>query len=216
MTRRRAVAALIVALAVGASACAGGSDDESASDAGVPGTVDSAPTTEAEPADDDTSPTDAAGSAAPGPIGDGAGLSAADICERLAAESVTADLGVEIVAAEPQDSATPQCAYLYRTATGGVANATVALMRPDDVGGATGQAAFDAVVAVNESIAGDDADRQELDAGDGALRLSGAALHLGILRLGDHVFTLVVPAADTDADDVDRMIVTMATALGDR
>lgn len=147
------------------------------------------------------------------PDGAATTMTGAQICERLSAQAVANDLGVDVSLAEPADAETPQCHYLYASPSGGRSNVTVAAMRPADVGGATGQAAFDALVQINEAIAGDDAERQDIDAGDGAVRMSGAALHVGILRLGDHVYTLLVPAGDADADAVDRLIATMATTL---
>lgn len=204
MTRPRAVAmAVVVMVGIGASACSG-SDDEPNDTAARTVPTDTVAATSGNGDD----PGDTAGDVA-------ATMTGEEICERLSISSVSADLGLEILTAEPDDTDTPQCAYTYQTGTGGISNLTVAAMRPEDVGGATGQEAFDAVVEINQAIAGDDADHQVLDAGDGAVRLSGAALHLGILRLGDHVYTAIVPAADADADDVDRLIVSMATALAE-
>jgi len=138
----------------------------------------------------------------------------AEICERLTVDSVAADLGLDVVAAEPADTATPQCAYDYTNDSGMTSNLTVAAMRPEDVGGATGSNAFDLVVEINRGMGGDDTEEQRIDAGDGAIRLSGPALHLGVLRVGDHVYTLIVPAGDAETDAVDHLIGTMATTLG--
>lgn len=141
-------------------------------------------------------------------------LSAEVICERLTVASVTADTGLDIVRATPDDSATPQCAYEYTSETGGVSNLTVASMRAEDVGGLTGRDAFDFVVGINESIAGDGAETQEVSAGDAAIRITGASLHLGVVQVGERVLSLVIPVDDVESDAADSLIATMATTLG--
>lgn len=142
-------------------------------------------------------------------------LTGKQICERLTIASVAADTGLDVTTATPDDSSTPQCAYEFTRSSGGTSNLTVASMRPEDVGGLSGSAAFDYVVKVNKAIAGDTGvDEQEVAAGDAAIRLSGAALHLGVLQVGDQVLTLIVPADDVQTDAVDHLISTMATALG--
>ena len=140
-------------------------------------------------------------------------LSGEQICERLTMASVAADTGLDIVRATPDDDATPQCAYEYTSDTGGVSNLTVAAMRSDDTGGLTGSAAFDVVVQINESVAGDGAETQEVSAGDNAIRLSGTSLHVGVVQLGDRVLTVIIPVDDVNADEVDSLIATMATTL---
>ncbi len=140
-------------------------------------------------------------------------LTASEICERLTVASVAADTGLDVLRASPDDSSTPQCAYEYTDDTNAVSNLTVAAMRPEDVGGLTGSDAFDFVAQINESVAGDGADIQELSAGDAAIRISGTSLQLGVVQLGDRVFTLVIPADDVEADEVDRLIATIATTL---
>jgi hypothetical protein len=168
----------------------------------------------------DTSAVSTAGRSADGTATDessaesSATLSGAEICERLNIDSVAADLGLDVVAVEPDDTGTPQCAYDYTNASGMTSNLTVAAMRPEDVGGATGADAFDLVVDVNRGLGGDDTDVQEIDAGDGAVRMTGPALHFGVVRVGDHVYTLIVPAGDAEVDAVDHLIGTMATTLG--
>ncbi len=141
-------------------------------------------------------------------------LDAPTICKRLTIASVAADTGLDVVLATPDDSATPQCAYEYTNGTGGVSNLTVASMRSEDVGGETGRDAFDFVVQVNSAIAGDDAETQEVSAGDAAVRLSGSTVHLGVVQVGKRVLTVIIPVDDVESDAVDRLIGTMATALG--
>ncbi len=141
-------------------------------------------------------------------------LTATEICERLTVASVAADTGLDVLRASPDDSATPQCAYEYANDTGAVSNLTVASMRPEDVGGLTGSDAFDFVVQINESVAGDGADTQAVSAGDAAIRISGTSLQLGVVQVDDQVLTVIIPTGDVEADAVDRLIATMATALG--
>ena len=100
------------------------------------------------------------------------------------------------------------------TTPAAVSNLTVASMRPEDVGGLTGGDAFDFVVQINESVAGDGADTQEVSAGDAAIRISGTSVQLGVVQVGDQILTLIIPTGDVEADAVDRLIATMATALG--
>ncbi len=190
----RVVLAAVVIAVTALNAC--GSDD----DVGESSAVETIATT-ATPTDATDDPTDA--------------LSAEVICERLTVASVTADTGLDIVRATPDDSATPQCAYEYTTETGGgISNLTVASMRAEDVGGLTGRDAFDFVVGINESIAGDGAETQEVSAGDAAIRISGASLHLGVVQVGDRVLTLIIPLDDVGSDAADSLIATMATTLG--
>lgn len=141
-------------------------------------------------------------------------MGAADICERLTVASVAADTGLDISRAVPDDAATPQCAYEYVTDTGGVSTLSVASMRSQDVGGLSGSDAFDVVVDINETAAGDGAESQGLSAGDAAVRITGTSLHLGVLQLSDRVFTLIIPVDDVGPDGVDSLIATMATTLG--
>jgi hypothetical protein len=141
-------------------------------------------------------------------------LTAADICDRLSIDSVAADTGLDLVGATADDAATPQCAYEYTNDTAGVSNLTVASMRPEDVGGRTGSDAFEFVVGINAAVAGDEAESQEVSAGDAAIRFSGPMVDLGIVQVGDSVFTLIIPGGDVEPDAVDRLLTTMATALG--
>lgn len=205
---RRSALTAIVATAIVAGC---GSDDaaEPAGDtdtAGVSSTADDT-TVDSSSATSADTPANTSAADASTPTGE-------EICARLTIDSVAADIGLDVIAAEPDDTATPQCAYDYTNESGATSNLTVAAMRPEDVGGATGSEAFEMVVEINRSLAGDDVDEQEIDAGDGAVRLSGPALHLGIVRVGDHVYTLIVPAGDAEIDAVDRLIGTMATTLG--
>ena len=141
-------------------------------------------------------------------------LSGAVICERLSVDSVAADTGLDVTRAVPDDSGTPQCAYEYNNDTGAVSNLTVASMQPADMGGLTGSEAYDFVVEINETVAGDGAESQEVSAGDAAIRISGSGVQLGVLQVGDQLLTLIIPGADVAPDAVDQLIATMATTLG--
>jgi hypothetical protein len=197
--RRRLVAALIAVTAF-AAACA--SDGEA-----TPEPVE----TDATIATPSVPSSDAASTAA----ADTSTLTGEEICARLTRQSVAADLGLDLVTVDAGGAATPQCAYGYQVDGGGLSNVTVAAMRPEDVGGATGTEAFDAVVEINEELAGAGADVQEIAAGTDAVRITGDALHLGVLLVSDHVYTVIVPVGDADADDIDQLLSTMATTLAE-
>jgi hypothetical protein len=179
-------------------------------DSGADGTA-SAPGTDGIPSSSAAATSPAA--SAPGDSVPSEPLTGAQICERLTKASVTADLGLEVTTIEPDDTSTPQCAYGYVSGSGATSNLTVAAMRPEDVGGATGADAFAFVVDLNRNIAGDDVEEQEIDAGTAAVRLTGDSLHLGVVQIGDHVYTLIVPVGDAEIDAVDRLISTMTTVL---
>ncbi len=157
---------------------------------------------------------DATSAATTAPSDQTEALDAESICQRLTVASVAADTGLDVVLATPGNLATPQCAYEYTNDTGGVSNLTVASMRSEDVGGLTGRDAFDFVVKINTAVAGADAETQEVSAGDAAVRLSGSGMHLGVVQVGDRVLTVIIPVDDVESDAVDRLIGTMATALG--
>ncbi|HYN33923.1 MAG TPA: hypothetical protein VES40_14965 [Ilumatobacteraceae bacterium] len=195
MTSLRTAGDLIVAGVIATLLLVGcGSDSEANSD----------PATEVDPVAASTPVTDAAPTAGV--------VTGAAICQQLTTESVATDLGVEVTAAVPDDSATPQCAYEYTNDTGSTSNLTVAFMRPADVGGRTGVDAYDFTLGINRAFAGDD--EQEVDAGDDAVRLSGSGVHVGVLRVGDQVYTLIVPVDDAEPTAVETLIGTMATTLG--
>jgi hypothetical protein len=139
-------------------------------------------------------------------------MTGVEICRQLTVESVASALDLAVTAAVADDSATPQCAYEYTNDTGGTSNLTVASMRPADVGGLTGSEAYDVTVDVNRAFAPND--EQAVDAGDEAVRLSGSALHAGILRIGDQVYTVIVPTVDAEPAAIETLLATMATSFG--
>lgn len=156
---------------------------------------------------------------APTPSSAGSGstieaLTGQQICDRLPPQTVGAAIGLDVGLAEADDSGTPQCAYEYTNGAGATSNLTVASMRPDDVGGLTGNDAYEFVLDINRQVAGDtEVEESTLDAGDGATVLMGASLYLGVLRVGDRVVTLIVPAGDATPPEVEALITKMATTL---
>jgi len=158
------------------------------------------------------------GAATPGDLGDTVvvAVSGQEICDGIPDADVGAALGLSIDGTQAYDTATPQCTYSYETLTGTRSNITIASMRGDgDLGGRAGNEAFDFVVETNRGLAGGtDFEEVDLDVGDRATRFSGEALHLGIVFVDDHLFTVIVPAADADAADVDVLMGDMAAGLG--
>ncbi len=136
------------------------------------------------------------------------------ICERLSVASVTSDTGLDITRSSPATTPTPNCSYEYTTDAGGLSTLTVSSMRADDVDALTGTDAFGLVVNDSESVAGAPVDTQEVSAGDAAVRISGASMHVGVVQLGERVLMVVIPVDDVETDAVDRLIATMATTLG--
>jgi hypothetical protein len=197
-----------ITTAVATVLLAGCSSDDDSSDASVDTVTQVTDVATGEPPTPGSAP---GGDSLPTPPG--ATLTGTQICERLAAASVAADLGLETTIAVPADSGTPQCAYEYPSGAGGTSNLTVAAMRPEDVGGASGEAAFDLVLEINRAVVGEGAEEQTINAGDNAVRLSSPALHVGIVQVGDGVYTLIVPAADAEPESIDQLIATMAAAL---
>jgi hypothetical protein len=138
---------------------------------------------------------------------------AADICGAIPAETVGEALGLEIIGAEADDSSTAQCAYGYDT-NGMTSNITIASMGPGDLGDRVGDDAFEYVLEVNRMAAGGtDVEEADVDGGDRAVRLTGVALHLGIVATGDHLLTVIVPVDDADASGTDALITAVGSAF---
>ena len=108
------------------------------------------------------------------------------------------------------DADTPQCSYSYGD-EGFASNLTIAWMRPEDVGGRSGGDAFAYVVELNRALGADE--EVALDAGDDAVRLTGSTLHLGVIRVGDRVFTVTVPAGDVEREGADALVEVVARAF---
>lgn len=138
----------------------------------------------------------------------GAALTSEEVCAAVTGDDVGAALGVTVTEAEPDDSDTPQCHYNYTLESGSASNITIASMRSDeDLGGRTGDDAYDYVLDINRAVA-DDGDMQEveLDSGDRATRFTGNSLHLGVIDVDGRIFTVIVPADDAPADAADALI----------
>jgi hypothetical protein len=211
--RRFVLLATLAAFGVATAACGSDDDDRAApaSDTTVdPSAAGAERTEDSEPSIGDTEPSTSDSEAAT-PLVPVAG---ADICATLTPDVVGVALGLTITGATPDDSSTPQCAYEYASGSGGTSNLTVASMRPDDVGGLAGAAAFEYVADINRSIAaGTEVDEVEPGIGEQSLRLSGEALHLGVLAEGGSLFTVIVPVDDADGAQVDALLGAMAESL---
>jgi hypothetical protein len=131
-----------------------------------------------------------------------------DICALLPGTDVGATLGLTIDTTQAYDTATPQCTYSFTTSTGSSSSVTIASLRGEgDLGGRSGDAAFEYVVETNRGLAGSsDFEEVDLDAGDRAVRFSGEALHLGIVFADGHLLTVIVPIDVTDASRVDDLV----------
>ena len=140
-------------------------------------------------------------------------LTGTQICERLKVATVGADLGLDVAVATPNDAGTPQCTYEYVVSEGVTSTLTVTAVRAEDAGGLTGSDAFDEVVGVNRSTAGDGVDEQTINAGDHAVRLTGSIFHIGVLDVNDRIYTVAVPVDDAEPDGIDRLVASMATTL---
>lgn len=190
--RSRTVRLLAVAVSVGLLAACGG--DDTGSSATTAGEVDTG-------SDDGGSEETEV-------------LSAQELCDVVTPAIVGEALDLDITGAEAADSgSTPQCAYTYESDGGGTSNVTVASMDTTALGGRTGDAAFDYVAEVNRGVAGGtEVEEVEVDAGDQALRFTGEAIHLGIVAVGGHLQTVIVPL-DVDGEAVDALLVAAATAI---
>jgi hypothetical protein len=140
-------------------------------------------------------------------------LSAEAICDTVTVEIVSEALGLDITGAEASATATPQCAYGYESPGGGTSNVTVASMNPTAVGERAGDVAFDFVADVNRQAAGGTTvEEVEVDAGDRAVRFTGAGVHLGVVAVDGHLQTVIVPL-DVDPGAVDALLVAVASAI---
>jgi hypothetical protein len=206
MSRSRLLRATLLSLAAGTlllAACGG-------DDSGDAGSDD--PTTTAAP--DDTS-----GSVDQGDDGgepsqsELEALDAQAICDAVTADIVGDALGLEVTSADTSEMSTPQCSYLFDSGSGGQSNITIASMRPEDVGDATGDEGFDYIVRVNRGVAaGTEVEETEIDAGEHALLISGEALQLGVLQAGNHILTFIVPT-DVEVSAAEALMQAAAVAI---
>ncbi|GIU86837.1 MAG: hypothetical protein KatS3mg009_1352 [Acidimicrobiia bacterium] len=199
---------MLLAGLLGLAACGGDDEPAPAADDAATTTTGEAPAPTDAPSD---TTGDTTGDTADGGAGDGAVLTGADVCAAVTADAVAAATGLEITGAEAPERDTPQCSYTYGDA-GPSSNLTIAWMRPDeDLGGRAGTDGFAYVVELNRALATDE--EVELDAGDEAVRLTGSGLHLGVVRVGDRVFTVTVPAADAGPEAADALVGAVAQAF---
>lgn len=187
---------LAAALGMGAlAACSGGGGNNASATANAPESA--AATAPASP---------------PVPAGPTLGpLTAQQICDGLSAAAVGQAIGHEVTEARPVEAATPQCSYGYSTGTSR-GNVTIAYQRPaEDLGGNAGSAGFDYAVEQNLRYA-PDTPRQPIQAGQRAVRLSGAALRLGVVLTSGRVMTVIVNA-DMPAEAAERLTRAAAEAF---
>jgi len=141
-------------------------------------------------------------------------LTSQEICERLTAADVSAIIGTEVGTPSPSSSGTPQCSYPYKGEGNASFNITVAYQRVDgDLGGMAGMEGFDYVAQMQRGNPGNT--ESEVDAGDKALRFSGAYnLHYGLLLVGDRVMTVLAFSNSLSGEQVDALLGKMAETFG--
>ncbi|WP_139979579.1 hypothetical protein [Nocardioides litoris] len=141
-------------------------------------------------------------------------LTGKQLCADLPADAAGRALGVAVESAEPGETATPQCTYGYENAAGDDSTATLAAMRPADIGGRTGLEAFAYMVDLSRGLAGPvDLQQEDLRAGDKAVRITGGGVHTGVLAAGGFLLTVTVPERDADAGEVDALVTEVARVL---
>ncbi len=214
--RRRVVAALLaLTVAVGGTACGDDSSDDEGSSTTAAVTGDGADAA-AEPGV--TEP----GDVEPGDVEDAGGGSAGadtevtseEICAAVTPEAVAEASGLEITGAEPSEGSTPQCAYSYPSENGPDSTLTVAASRYTDSDAASIEEAFDGAVQVNVTTAGGpEAEQTEVAAGDEAVLISGPALDLGVLRVGNVLASLIVPPGAVTAAQTEALMVAIGDAF---
>jgi hypothetical protein len=212
---RRTASRLGIGLLVVASVLTAGCSSDGDGDGTTTSTTIASDGSTAPTADSTTTSTD--GSTEPVDGGDGslAALTAAEICASITVDAVAEATGLDVTGSEPADQSTPQCSYAYTNPSGATSNLTVASMRPEDVGDRSVSEAYEYVVDLNRSLtSGAELEEATPDAGDQAVRLSGASLHLGIVAVDDLVLTILVPAGDVEGQAADALVVAVADAVG--
>ncbi len=141
-------------------------------------------------------------------------LTGAQICAAVDAATVSAALGLQITEARPDDSATPQCAYIYTAPSGASSNLTIAQMRStEELGGRTDKDAFTYVVGLNQGAPGE-VQLTDVDvAGNRTVHLTGAALHFGVMQVQSRIITVVLPVTDADGVAFEALLVAIAPKL---
>ena len=196
---------LALLLGAGAVACSSDSSDEASDSTPVTAAADAGDATTDDAADDE------------GDSGDGASeeaLTSEDICGMLTAEAVAEASGLTVTEAVPSESSTPQCAYQYTSENGPDSNLTVAASRYTSSDAQSIEQAFDGAVEINISTAGGtDVETIDIDAGDEAVILSGVALDLGVLRVGNVLASLIVPPDAITPDQAESLMVVIGNAF---
>lgn len=195
MRAGRAVTVLLAAALL--TACGGEGADETP--------VAATPTAGPEPAE----------ASEPVELGDAAPLTltAEEVCAALTVDEASLALGTEVALAEVGSAATPQCSYTYGADSAALSTFTVAAQRPEDVDGRGLQDAFDHVLDLNVDLGGDGTvERADVEAGDRAVRLSGATLTLTVVASAGHLLT-VLTTADLDPGAVESLAAAAADAV---
>lgn len=198
----RARRAVVVLLAAGLLTACGGEGSDETPVAATPTTPTDSPTASPEPTE------------APD-LGDAAPLTltAEEVCAALTADETSLALGTEVALAEVGSAETPQCSYTYGADSAALSTFTVAVQRPEDVDGRGLQDAFDHVLDLNVDLGGDGTvERADVEAGDRAVRLSGATLTLTVVASAGHLLT-VLTTADLDPDAVESLAAAAADAV---
>lgn len=188
---RRALAALILAVAMALTACGDG-------DAGGDAAEPAATTTPVAPTEDSPAPPD---------------LSGQDVCDALPGDDVGRAIGTEVTEAESPSVGTPQCSYSFDE-DDTVSSVVVAAQRSDDdLGGRSGQDALDYSVELNRMIAGPDTMFEEvtLDGADAAVAIEGEAVSGVLVLVGGRVITVFSTALDLE--QLTGLAASAATAL---
>jgi hypothetical protein len=140
-------------------------------------------------------------------------ITSEDICTAVPLDAVAEATGLAITGAEASGSSTPQCAYTYSTGPGPDPNLTIAASRFTGADSPTIEQAFDGAVTGNMSMAGDEADKIEVDAGDEAVFVSGSSLSVGVLRAGDTLVSVIIPPGAVPDERFEALIKAVGTAF---
>lgn len=137
-------------------------------------------------------------------------IDAATLCERLTDDVVGGALGVAVTGGL-SDRSTPQCEYEYDAPDGGGFASSFSIA-PATLGRGTPEEDFDGLIGLNRQAVGGDPVEVAVEAGDGAVRLSGSVATIGLVNAGGGVVTIILPTDFADAE-VDALIVAVAEAM---
>ncbi len=122
-------------------------------------------------------------------------LTSEEICEVVSTTEVGLALDVEVDEAVPFEDSTPQCSYEFTVEPVGINNAIINVPTINlDLGGRTGEEAFDHVLSLYEDTGYTEA---VTDSGDRSVVLSSpedveAGVHVGVIRLGERIVITIV------------------------